>query len=190
MFPSGPIVIPPEVPIPPPRVQTTQPPRVDKVGPNSNLRSRGKKNPTPLYALTTKCPKTHDANSFTNKISGVAQEYRYLIKVLEKKNWEISFANELGQLAQGTRGVNGKNTVILIIKDQVPKDKKVTYGKIVCEVKPKKEEKERTRLTVCGNLLDFTENLSAPTSSVTTEKCVFNSVISTPGVRCLLADIK
>ena len=41
-----------------------------------------------------------------------------------------------------------------------------------------------------GNLLDFTGNLSASTASVATEKCVFNSVVSTPGARCLLADIK
>ena len=45
-------------------------------------------------------------------------------------------------------------------------------------------------MTVGGNLLDFAGNLSAPATSVTTEKCVFNSVVSTPGARCLLADIK
>ena len=66
--------------------------------------------------------------------------------------------------------VKGKNTVIFIPKDQVPKDKKLTYGKIVCEVKPEKEEKESTILTVGGNLLDFTGNLSAPTASDTTAK--------------------
>ena len=57
-------------------------------------------------------------------------------------------------------------------------------------MKPEKEDKERTRLTVGGNLLDVTGNLSAPTASVTTSKCVFNSVVSNPGARCLLADIK
>ena len=51
MSPSGPILTPPELHIPPPRVQTAQPPRVDKGGPSYNLRSRGKKNPLPLYAL-------------------------------------------------------------------------------------------------------------------------------------------
>ena len=45
-------------------------------------------------------------------------------------------------------------------------------------------------MTVGGNLLDFTGNLRAPTASVTTAKCVFNSVVSTPGDRCLLTDIK
>ena len=39
-------------------------------------------------------------------------------------------------------------------------------------------------------MLDFTGNLSAPTASVTTARFVFNSVVSTPGGRCLLADIK
>ena len=41
-----------------------------------------------------------------------------------------------------------------------------------------------------GNLLEFTGNLSAPTASVTTAKCVFNGVVSTPGETCLLANIK
>ena len=94
----------------------------------------------------------------------------------------------MGQLVLGIRGVKGINTVMFILKSQVPKDKKVTYGKIICKVKPEKEEKERTRLTVGGNLLDFTGNISTPTASVTTEKCTFNSVISNPGARCLLAD--
>ena len=83
----------------------------------------------------------------------------------------------MGKLAQGIREVKWTNTVIFILKDQVPKDKKLTYGKIVCKVKPEKEEKERTRLTMGGNLSDFTGNLSAPTASVTTVKCVFNSVV-------------
>ena len=38
--------------------------------------------------------------------------------------------------------------------------------------------------------MDFTGNLSAPTASATTAKCVFNSEVSTPGARCLLANIK
>ena len=130
------------------------------------------------------------ANSVTHQISGVTQEYRHLIKGTERKIWEISFANELGQLSKGIREVKGTSTVMLIPKSKVPKEKKVTYGKIVCEIKPEKEEKERTRLTVGGNVLDFTGNPSAPTASVTTEMFVFNSVVSTPGARCLLADIE
>ena len=59
-----------------------------------------------------------------------------MIKVPGRNIWEISFANNLGQLFQGIREVKGKNTVMFITKFKVPKDKKVTYGKIVCEMKP------------------------------------------------------
>ena len=38
--------------------------------------------------------------------------------------------------------------------------------------------------------MEFTGNLSAPTSSSTTEKCVLYSKVYTPGARSLLADIK
>ena len=79
---------------------------------------------------------------------------------------------------------------MLIPKYKVPKDKKVTYGKIVCDMKPEKEGNERKRLTVGRNLLYSTGNLIAPTASVTKAKCVFNSVVSTPVARFLLSDIK
>ena len=77
--PSGPHIIHPEAPIPPPRVKTGQPPRVDKGGPSSNLRSRVNKNPRPRYALTAQAPITREANSVTHHIFGVAQEYRHHI---------------------------------------------------------------------------------------------------------------
>ena len=60
----------------------------------------------------------------------------------------------------------------------------------MCKLKPEKGEKERTRLPLGGDFFDFTVSISAPTASVTTEKCVFYSVVSTPGAIFLLADIK
>ena len=66
----------------------------------------------------------------------MAQEYRHLIKGLERRVWERSIANKLVQLAQGIREVKGENTVMFIPKSKVPKDKNLTYGKIVCEMKP------------------------------------------------------
>ena len=41
-----------------------------------------------------------------------------------------------------------------------------------------------------GNLLDYIGNLRITTASVTTAKCLLNSVISTPKARALTADIK
>ena len=76
----------------------------------------------PLYALKSQFQKNHEANEVTHQISGVEQEYRYIIKGPDKKIWERSFSNELGQLAQGIRMIKETNTVIFIPKSQVPKD--------------------------------------------------------------------
>ena len=65
----------------------------------------------------------------------------------------------------------------------------MTYGRLVCDIKEHKSETHQTQLTVNGNLLDFPGMLSTPTATVTTAKCLFNSVISTPGDKCLVADI-
>ena len=104
------------------------------------MRSGVNKTPIPLFVLTAQFQKKREANAVTHQISGVPQEYRHLITGPEKKIWEISFAKELGKLSQGIREVKGTNIVIFIIKYQVPKYKKVKYGKIVCEVKPERGE--------------------------------------------------
>ena len=88
--------------------------------------------------MTAKFQKIHEANAVIHQISGVAQEYRHLVKGPDRKIWEISFANELVQLDQGIRMVKGTNTVIFIPKAQVPRDKKVTFGRIVRKVKSEK----------------------------------------------------
>ena len=48
---SGPHIILPDVPVPPPRVCPAQPPRVDTRGTRSNLRSGCKKNHIPKFVL-------------------------------------------------------------------------------------------------------------------------------------------
>ena len=115
---SVPNIILPKLPVPPPRVQTVQPPRVDTEGLSSNLRSRGKKNPIPHFSLTAQFQKNNEANAVTHQISGFAHEYRHIIKVPDRKIWEIYFANGLGQLSQSIRTVKGTNTVIFIPKTQ------------------------------------------------------------------------
>ena len=65
----------------------------------------------------------------------------------------------------------------------------MTYGRLLCDIKEHKYETHRTRLTVGGNLLDSPGLLSTPTATVTTAKCLFNSVISTPGAKCFVADV-
>ena len=85
--------------------------------------------------MTAQLQKPREANLVTHQISGVTQEYRHLIKGLERKIWEKSFADELVQLAQGIREVKGTNTIMFVPESKYPKEKKVTYGKIVCGMK-------------------------------------------------------
>ena len=93
------------------------------------------------------------------------------------------FANDLGQLAQGIRDIPGTDTINFIPFAEVPKGETVTYGRIVCTFRPRKDEKEQTRLTVGGNLIVCLFDVSAPTVALTTAELLFNSVISTPGAR-------
>ena len=122
--------------------------------------------------------------------TGEVLEYRHLIKSEKyKRIWERSFANELGRLFQGIRDVPGTDTCFFIQKSDVPKHKRATYGRIVCNIRPQKEEIYRTRLTVGGNLIDFPGNKSTPTADLLTAKLLINSTISTPGAVFLGIDL-
>ena len=51
-------------------------------------------------------------------------EYRDLIKKYKYREvWNTSFVNELRRLAQVIRDVKGTNTIFLIKKKQIPKDR-------------------------------------------------------------------
>eukprot|EP00957_Ditylum_brightwellii_P049207 3733542-Ditylum_brightwellii.AAC.1 len=62
-------------------------------------------------------------------------------------DWKHPFSNEIGRLAQGLkRGINGTGTILFVRHDDIPDDRKrdATHGRIVCDYRPQKEEKNRT----------------------------------------------
>ena len=67
-----------------------------------------------------------------DKDTGQLLNYRQLIRNPEyKKEWNISAANEFGQLAQGVSGrIKGRDTIKFIYKHEVPRGqfKDVMYG--------------------------------------------------------------
>jgi hypothetical protein len=65
----------------------------------------------------------------------------------------------------------------------------VTYGSFVVDIKDHKEEKERTRLTVGGDQIEYPGDKSTRTAGLTTAKILINSVISTLGAKFLVIDI-
>jgi hypothetical protein len=66
----------------------------------------------------------------------------------------------------------------------------VTYGSFVVDIKDHKEEKERTRVTVGGDQIEYPGDKSTRTAVLTTAKVLTNSVISTWGAKFLVIDIK
>lgn len=133
------------------------------------------------------------ANSVLDGETGELLEYRHLIRRPQHKEiWGHSFGNEIGRLAQGMKDrVKGTDTMNFIHKYEVPQDrfKDVTYGRIVCDVRPQKEETHRTRITVGGNLIDYPDDCGTPTADLFTVKMFFNSIVSTPGAKFMAIDL-
>jgi hypothetical protein len=70
--------------------------------------------------------------------------------------YKTGFGNELGRLCQRIRDIQGTKTCFFVEFSNIPKDRKIIYGKLVCDHKPNKAKKERVRLTVGGDRLDYT----------------------------------
>jgi hypothetical protein len=70
--------------------------------------------------------------------------------------YKTGFGNELGRLCQGIRDIQGTNTCLFVDLSNIPKDRKITYRKLVCDHKLNKAKTERVRLTVGSNMLDYT----------------------------------
>ena len=70
----------------------------------------------------------------------------------------------------------------------IPKDRVVTYAKIVVDYRPQKEDPDRVRITAGGNLIQYPGELTTRTADLRTTKIMLNSVISTRGARYMTAD--
>lgn len=127
--------------------------------------------------------------------------YDKLIKGEDKERWLRSSANEFGRLMRGVgkhsraphECVAGTDTMRIVKKTDIPKEKPITYGNFVCDYRPLKEEQWRTRLTVGGDKLTYDGDVTAPASQLTEAKLLFNSTISDHkryGARFATADIK
>ena len=117
----------------------------------------------------------------------LSNNYKY------KKIWKWSFTNKLGILDQGEGGpVDGTDTMFFIAKDKVPRNwiKDVTYGCIIVDYWPQKQEPHRMRLTVGGNLIFYWGYFSTPTADIIKAKLIINSTISTQGESYMWCDIK
>ena len=143
---------------------------------------------TPRYNLRSRYAV---ACAVLNLDTGDMEEYPALIRGKDKKVWFNAYRNDLCRLAQGMPGrPDGTDTIHFIKRDQVPKHKKVTYGKKECTIRPNKSEVHRVRLTVGGDKLPYSGITATKCASLTTAKLILNSTVSTPGARFGCIDIK
>jgi hypothetical protein len=66
----------------------------------------------------------------------------------------------------------------------------ITYGRIVANFRPQKDDPYRIHLTNGGNRINFPSDCGTPTANMITTKLLLNSIISTPGPRFMTIDIK
>jgi hypothetical protein len=132
------------------------------------------------------------ANSVINEDTGISLEYLHLIKDDSTFTvWNKAAANKFGRLTQGVVDhIEGSNTFFFIPRQAVPKDKIITYGRFVVDIRPNKSEIHRVCLTVGGNLIQYPGDVSTHSADLTTSKCLWNITISTEGARYMCLDVK
>ena len=97
--------------------------------------------------------------------------------------WADAMAKELGRLAQGYGNIEGTDTIRFLDHNgirHIPKDRTVTYTRIVVDYRPQKEEKNRVQITAGENLITYPGEVTTRQADLQTSKCMWNSVISTP----------
>jgi len=123
-----------------------------------------------------------------------------------KDLWVLAMSKELQHLAQGKEGITvGTNTIFYLTHDEIrripkdrtvtyarivideirriPKDQTVTYARIVINHRSQKDDPNRVRIMVGGNLIDYPYKLTTQTADMVSAKIMWNSVISTPGAK-------
>jgi hypothetical protein len=102
---------------------------------------------------------------------------------LLKDLWTKAKSKELHQLAQGCPGITkGTHTIFYLSHAKIlsiPKDRTVTYGCIVIDHCPQKEDPNRVCITVGENLINYPFELTTCTADMLSSKIMWNSDIST-----------
>jgi hypothetical protein len=117
-----------------------------------------------------------------------------------KTTWDTSYANKLGRLCQGILSGSaptgqqeaGTNTFFIIDYQDIPshKRKKICHTMVVCEVRPEKDDPDRTRITIGGSRICYPGNVGTNTALLELVKLLLNSVLSRKGAWFSTIDLK
>jgi hypothetical protein len=133
----------------------------------------------------------HFSHALVHPVTGKQMEYMAPMKDPDLQPlWKRSFSNEMGRLFQGIHNIPGTTTCFFVELKNIPKDRKITYGKTVCDYKLHKKEKERVRLTVGGDRLDNSCDVATSTADITIFNFLINITLSTTDASMVIMDIK
>jgi hypothetical protein len=135
--------------------------------------------------------KTYMMNSVIHPSTGKEMQYKDLMKDPDLvPSFEMGLSNELDRICQDIRDIARTNTAFFIDLKSIPKNRKITYGKLVCDFKPNKNEKHRVRLTIGGDRLDYSGDTATSIADITTFKILINSTFSTQEAKLMMMDVK
>ena len=117
------------------------------------------------------------AHHITCETTGKILGYRGVVK-RDPPIQKNSMCNKLGCLSQDFKAHDGNYTIEFIFHKVKSKERRSTYVRTLCNIRSQKTETHRTRLTAGGNLVDYTGEVSTPTSVFITMKIHINSAIS------------
>jgi len=106
--------------------------------------------------------------------------------------WCTAMCKELDRLSQDWKGTKGTNTIVFLTHEEIraiPKDKTITYPRVVVDHRSQKLDPNRVRITAGGNLIIYPDELITRAADLIIAKVKCNSVISTPGARYACLDI-
>jgi hypothetical protein len=98
-----------------------------------------------------------------------------------------AFGKDFGRMSQGDNktGQPGTNAMFVMLSSDVPnipKDRVITYAKVVVNHHLQKVDPNQIRITSGGNLINYPGELITRTADITTAKLLWNSMLSTPGL--------
>jgi hypothetical protein len=74
----------------------------------------------------------------------------------------------LGRSAQGVRDIKGTDTIAFIAPSDIPKERTIAYGRLICDIHLHKAEQHRVRLTVGGDRINYPGETATKKADLTT----------------------
>jgi hypothetical protein len=131
----------------------------------------------------------HCLNAVVHQVTGKEMEYTALMKDPNLQPlWKRDFGNEAGRLFQDIHDILGIYTCLFVELTNIPKARKLTYGKILCDYKPHKKRRRQARGG--GDRLEYSGDAATSTVNITTFNIFINSTLYTEDATMVMMDIK